>query len=158
VPPPDYVISHSLSVAALSTCQKSQRGVSIYERATSKIWGAGCNRPPRTRQCDGSRDCRLSCAKRCLHAEDNAIGTLGVLEELLGHRKWKDFDLVHVKSVDGKLVAGGGPSCWQCSRRILELDLGNVWLYETAFNSEPIWRCYPADEFDRLTRIACAVY
>lgn len=40
------------------------------------------------------------------------------------------LDLVHVKVVNGELVAGGPPSCWQCSRTIYDALIGGVWLYE----------------------------
>src|SRR5690606_27080970 len=40
------------------------------------------------------------------------------------------FQILHAKVIDGELAAGGGPSCWQCSRLVLAVGLDGVWLYE----------------------------
>lgn len=110
-------------VAAMSPCQKSRRGVVAFStgaRGSVAIYGEGFNGPA-LGACDGSEACRKDCGRRCVHAEMRAIR--GVLDAC---------DLVHVKiGADGRVVAGGGPSCWQCSREILDgkLVIG-VWLYE----------------------------
>jgi hypothetical protein len=83
---------------------------------------------------------------------------------------WHEFaleygaELVHVKiDSDGKLEAGGGPSCWQCSREILDAGIAAVWLYERVapmpgpdiYNISTerceIWHRYTAEEFHRVT-------
>lgn len=60
-------------------------------------------------------------------------------------------EMLHVKiDTSGKLVAGGGPSCWQCSRDALEARIAVVWLYEERAIG-PQWRQYTAEEFHRVT-------
>jgi hypothetical protein len=82
---------------------------------------------------------------------------LKFLDEISGNRRWilKDCELVHVKVVDGLVVAGGGPSCWQCSRLALEVAVAAVWLYE--IDNGPRWRRYTAEEFHRATLVACGL-
>ncbi len=44
---------------------------------------------------------------------------------------WWSLHLLHVKIDEaGRVVAGGPPSCWQCSREVAEVRLGYVWLLE----------------------------
>ncbi len=161
--PPQWVIDEAIELAKRSPCQKSKRGAVIYDRSSEAIIAGGWNTPPQPRFCDGSIDCQASCSKRCLHAEDNAITGIGIeLDDA------SEFDLVHAKVVYGKLAAGKGPSCWQCSRRILARGIGGVWLYQTApFSAQvsdpdmiqwPAWVRWDSVEFDRQTRITCGVY
>jgi len=149
--PPDNMIKLAVEVAMRSTCEKSKRGVVIFyharpvrfEHATDGLQlprvikgemsgsfvSDGCNGLPRGYACDGSNACRESCAKRCLHAEDRAIRSAlaSQSEDDLSALK---LEAVHVKAVGGKLVAGGGPSCWQCSRTVLDVGLAGFWLFE----------------------------
>lgn len=119
--------------------------------------------------CDGS-SCRPSCGKVCVHAEVRAIRSAiahasaarGVPTTTLD-----DCELVHVKVDDaGNLVAGGGPSCWQCSREILDVGLRGVWLYEKVMTRRAAavaailhpgdaWRFYEAREFHDVTLAEC---
>lgn len=125
--PPDVAIAEALQTAALSPCAKSKRGVVAYARTDPpRVIGVGFNGPPRDIRCDGSWSCQADCGKRCVHAEVRAIRDLPTTPTL---RRW--IVLVHVKiGEDGRLVAGGGPSCWQCSREILDVGIGGVWLFE----------------------------
>lgn len=135
--------------------------------------------PPQTRACDGTESCRRDCAKICSHAEQTAITTalVGRSGEYLS-----GLQLIHAKTVNGELVAGGGPSCWQCSRLVVEVELDGVWLYEDVANvrfermligmppgmppppgrkhvrhvSE--WRYYTALDFHRATLKACGLH
>lgn len=116
--------------AERSPCAKSKRGVAIFDTRIKNSLGllvvaTGYNRPPANVACDGSPACRASCGKRCLHAESRALADLGVVG-------WPgELDLVHVKiGADGKVVPGGGPSCWQCAREVLDVGIGGVWLFE----------------------------
>jgi deoxycytidylate deaminase len=89
----------------------------------------------------------VSCSKRCVHAEMRAIRTNA-----------RGADVVHVKIDEhGELVAGGGPSCWQCSREILDAGCKGAWLYE---QSQPgdCWRYYTAADFHRTTMLACDIH
>lgn len=125
--PPNVAIARALDAAGLSPCAKSQRGVVAYVTGTDgspQVISRGFNGPPGLLPCDGSPSCRTDCAKRCVHAESRAV------RDLVHHRTPQRIHLVHVKAVDGELVAGAGPSCWQCSREILDIGIGGVWLYE----------------------------
>lgn len=70
----------------------------------------------------------------CEHAEARAIRQAMIGDRFECLRPLSD--LVHVKVVhgplaDGKLVAGGGPSCVQCSRLIVDVGfIAGVWLHE----------------------------
>ncbi len=72
-------------------------------------------------------------------------------------------DLVHVKiGDDGRLVAGGLPSCWQCSRAILDCGfIDGVWLYEEWPTSDggvsDVWHRYTAESFHRTTLYNCGM-
>lgn len=179
--PPDHVIAMAVERAMLSPCAKSKRGVVIYEPRPDPeddmvtIVATGHNGPPRPMRCDGSAECRRDCPKICMHAEERAIVAINKDE-------WQRFgadgfdlrhlDLVHVKAEAGQLVPGGGPSCWQCSRTILDELIGGVWLYELTklppacvgcngygcnsckpFDGPTVgmWRRYTAEEFHRIT-------
>lgn len=121
-----------MELAAFGSCAKSQRGCVVFDPATSMPVGAGVNRPPAPFACDGSDACRRDCDKICAHAEQSAIQV--ALEALARYGGYfsglHGLELVHGKFVGGELVAGGGPSCWQCSRAVLGHGLAGVWLYE----------------------------
>jgi hypothetical protein len=132
--PPDRVIAEAVEQARMSPCAKSKRGAVLFyaigseriDRGRSapigRTVGHGFNHPPEGFVCDGSMSCRSDCAKICIHAEDAAIRNVHP-DYVYG------IELVHVKVVDGELVPGGPPSCWQCSRVIAETEYP-VWLFE----------------------------
>lgn len=132
--PPDYAIQVAREVALKARCAKSKRGVVLFaidwDESTDEvavIAGKGFNGQPEPFRCAASEACRRDCAKLCLHAEDRAIRQALV--------EWSspplnDLELLHVKVVDGEVVPGGGPSCWQCSRLVVEVGLRGVWLFE----------------------------
>ena len=188
---PKVVVAKAIEVAQLSPCKKSRRGVVIWhprgeivamgnnhppriELAPEMSLPAVLQRQrrPAMRGCDGSEACRASCSKRCIHAESAAIRGMvfGVAQVVHGKKITPaqqraligEFELVHVKvGADGDLVAGGAPSCWQCSREILDVGLGAVWLYltaEAASEPAPTWMRFSALDFDEATRQACGVY
>lgn len=134
--PPRIAIAEAERVAAASPCAKSKHGVVAFR--TFEVFGpivshgatiiaAGFNGPPGARGCDGSAECRASCSKRCVHAEMRAIRMIHPDDAEIGR-----IELVHVKiGKDGRVVPGGGPSCWQCSREVLDSDgIKAVWLFE----------------------------
>lgn len=177
--PPSIFVQTAIGYANQSPCQKSQRGAVIYEHKESNVYIIGDDRPigrgynglPSIQQCDGSEACRRDCGKICVHAESRAIrnaltsprcfarsvlyqtpgGTR--ISPLINHR------LIHVKTVDGDLVAGGQPSCWQCSKDILDCGLDGVWLFElddahptsAAMSGKGTWRYYTARHFHEVT-------
>lgn len=133
--PQEDMVTLAIEAATRSPCAKSKRGVVVYGPLNTfgvsdderYFIGDGFNGMPNGYSCDGSDACRSMCSKRCLHAEDRAIrNALG--EESRGHLH--GCEAVHVKVVGGKLAWGGGPSCWQCSRTVLDVGLEAFWLYE----------------------------
>lgn len=189
--PLPYLIEGARKAALESPCAKSKRGVVLFDHEDTKRWqpgrtvdwelgtilGIGYNGQPYGFKCSGSEACRRDCAKLCLHAEQRAI--MYGLQRAAIH----GCDLLHVKVVDGQVVPGGGPSCWQCSRLVVEVGLRGVWLYEEprcscppgevafvaiATSLEPHrpdcglgvparWRFYTAVDFHRETLRACGI-
>lgn len=128
-----------------SQCQKSQRGVVIWSR-NSGLVAVGANHPPTSFCCDGSESCRASCNKVCVHAEESAIlAMIGKRVDPSEH-----LEMIHVKVVKGEATPSGPPSCWQCSRKILDSGIKTMWLlHEEGLCS------YTAEEFHRLTLEHC---
>jgi len=148
--PPSYVIEAARKAALESSCAKSKRGVALFNRRDvdrlpqlgqltgltpvteairqraehAAIAAIGFNGQPPPFMCSGSDLCRRDCGKLCLHAEERAIRAAGALDAV-------DLELVHVEVVDGQVVSGSGPSCWQCSRLVVEVKIRGVWLYES---------------------------
>lgn len=177
--PDQYLIDNALDVAAWSPCQKSRRGVVIWDQANGAVVGSGFNGPPRGFVCPGRQACRGTCALRCVHAEMRA------LDEAVAHRalasvnfdKEGPYDLLHVElAPDGGVVPCDGPVCAQCSKHIVNSEfIGRVWLYvavdspiETVVRDDdgkvierhskgrkiPTWVAYEPAEFHRLSLIA----
>lgn len=138
----DEVLAVATRTALQATCMKSKRGVVLFH--PHEIISKGFNGPPPGFLCSGSEACRGSCNKIAVHAEDRAIRAAG----------WhaRGADLLHVKVVDGLPVASGGPSCWQCSRTIVDAGIVGVWLLH-----EGGLQRYTAAEFHRLTLQACGL-
>lgn len=172
---PQTVIDEALALARSSPCAKSHRGAVVFQRLsdTANILGRGFNGPPIGHECGGAVwGCLSHCNKVAVHAEQRAIRdaarmTSGVPLSLV------KAELVHVKAdlSTGALVAGGGPSCWQCSREVADVGLAAVWLHQMTCKPGclgdpgldcncgrmPIWRRYTATEFHRATLRACAL-
>lgn len=164
--PPSIYIATATGYANSSPCQKSKRGAVIFDPAAfvdgqrylPPPIGAGYNGMPRIATCDGSAACRRDCAKICEHAEARAVhqALLRVGTSRSGMSSVRDtpalagLELVHVKTVEGRVVPGGPPSCWQCSKTIVGVGLDAVWLYENRV-SGPEWIRYTADEFHDAT-------
>ena len=163
-PPPLSMIDYAIEAAKQSPCVKSKRGAVLFDD-DGRVWGKGWNGPPpqvegTLGKCDGSAACREHCTKRCLHAESRAI-----IDAMTWSEGGSRFPaLLHVKiDEDDKLVAGGGPSCWQCSRMIVDVGfITGVWLYQRAFADGPeehqrAWCWYKAADFHRITADACGI-
>ncbi len=138
-----WALSVAVGVANQSPCRKSQRGVVIW--APTGLVATGYNHLPAGMICDGSATCREHCGKRCIHAEAHAL-----LCALRGAALVSD--MLHVKVVAREPVPSGGPSCWQCSRHILDRGIRRMWLLH-----EDGLRAYTAEEFHRLTLEACGM-
>lgn len=157
----DCHIRTALDAAARSPC-RSKRGVALFDPRTGAHRGSGHNGPPAGRPCPGREVCAGTCGQRSVHAEVRALRD--------AERLWiphyggggpGELDLVHVElAPDGGVVACDGPSCWQCSREILDVGfVGGVWLYERDLLgvARPMWCRYSADEFYRVTLARCGM-
>lgn len=153
--PPELIVSLAVDTANRSPCAKSKRGVVIFEAGgtVGTIYGNAFNSQPWPYECNSSDECKAACGRLCVHAEQRAIFQMlrpGDIE--LALRQWQrpadlELQLLHVKTVDGKLVPSRQPSCDQCSKLIVEVGIRRVWLYE----GEGAWSCYDAVTFHRYT-------
>lgn len=100
-----------------------------------------------------------------MHAEARAIRAASI--RIQRGRAPDTVELVHAKiGIDDRLVAGDGPSCWQCSKEILDAGISAVWLFEydadhpaaAVITGKGRWRRYTALEFHAATCRACEVY
>ena len=137
-------IEHAVFQARLSPCCKSKRGAAIV--LLGQVVAAGHNYLPARLACTGDDACRAACGKRCVHAEVDALRQLPKSSGLV--------ELVHVKvNAEGEPVPGGGPSCWQCARDLLDDGrVKAVWLLHAEG-----WRRYPITEFYALTMVECGL-
>lgn len=146
--PPQSIIDAAVRTASLGPCAKSKRGVVIYRMETNPvIHGDAHNSPPWPFECSSTDACKKDCGRICVHAEQRAIlqwYSDDYVTRPIGRHV--DYDLVHVKVVDGKLVPSKGPSCEQCSKLIVETGITSVWLYNGG-----AWDRYNASTFHQLT-------
>lgn len=133
--PPTHIVDLAIEVSGWSPC-RSKRGVVIFRRGD--VISHGHNFKPIGFECDGSEACKATCRIEAVHAEQNALIAAG------GRPKTDGADLLHVKTVDGKLFASGGPSCVQCSKLVLACGIAGVWLYHDAG-----WKRYDSADFHR---------
>jgi len=148
--PPQEAITAAIHEArrgrSLAACDKSSRGAAAFSRVLG-VYAVGHNAQPNPMVCRRTPTCRKECGRACVHAEAAAImAALPLWPE--PHRALITLEMVHVKlGPGGELVGGGGPSCEQCSKLILHVGLGAMWLYE----STPEEWCPHVD----LARTAC---
>ena len=119
----------AVDAAKRSPCAKSKRGVVIWCPINS-MFAIGFNHPPDGFRCDDSDACREHCNKLCLHAEQEAL--MAARGRSVFRSSPRVLHLLHVKvDADGNAVPSGPPSCWQCSRLIVDcLHIDTVWLLE----------------------------
>jgi deoxycytidylate deaminase len=143
-----------------SPCQKSKRGAVVFDPADPNAppLGVGYNGRP-DGGCEGDETCRRDCGKICVHAEQRAIysalAAITPMPRRVRH-PFSTLDILHVKTVDGVVVPGGPPSCWQCSKAIVDTGIAGVWLYEHDATTAPgsgvgDWIRYTATGFHDLT-------
>ena len=137
--PPDRIVELACATARQAVCQKSKRGVVVYETITRLMdpglkqdlvvpLGAGFNGPPAPIACDGTDACRKDCPQIAVHAERRAIDS-ALLRRPAGG--FLASDLLHVKvDASGELVPTGSPSCAECSKQLLDVGIRGVWLFE----------------------------
>lgn len=148
------VLHYAVDAANRSKC-RSKRGAVIWNRPITSHTGVkgpetvslGYNYLPIlvgdelcAGPCDGSDQCKATCSKRSIHAEQQAI--LGAERHRL-----EGASMLHIKTVDGLPVQGGPPSCLECSKLILASGIAWMWLFQVDVG----WRCYAADEFHEET-------
>ncbi len=178
--PVKLAVDIALREAARSPC-RSKRGVVIYTTAvvlgspdeTFFALGSGHNGPPAPFSCPGREHCAGNCGQRSVHAEVRALRKVpkgNNMATALG----SEVELVHVElavpTVDptappsGTPAVGvkpcGGPSCWQCSREILDAEIVDwVWLFEGGgpMWTDPAWRRYSPVEFHEATLRRCGM-
>lgn len=135
----------AIKAATQSPCCKSKRGVALWHPDADEPEVVGFNHPPKGFMCDGSKACRAHCNKLCIHAEEDVLLKIQA-------KDLSEYELVHVEVVDGEAVASGEPSCWQCSRKILDLRVKRVWLLH-----ENGLQPYTARVFHRMTLENCGL-
>jgi deoxycytidylate deaminase len=133
--PEAHIIDLAVEVSGWSPC-RSKRGVAIFRG--ENVVTHGYNYKPRGFDCDGTEACKATCRNEAIHAEQQALLSAG--------RKADGADMLHVKTVNGQLVASGGPSCVQCSKLALACGIAGVWLYHAEG-----WRRYDMQTFHRLS-------
>jgi deoxycytidylate deaminase len=136
--PPSHIVDLAVEVSGWSPC-RSKRGVVIFQGGD--VVSHGYNYKPREFACDGSAACKSTCRVEAVHAEQQAL--------LVAGRKAEGAELLHVKTVNGQLVASGGPSCVQCSKLSVACGIAGVWLYHAEG-----WRRYSMYDFHRLSLLA----
>jgi hypothetical protein len=158
--PDDKFVRFAEAAAACSPCAKSKRGVVAWQLDTLAYLECAYNRPPRGYVCSHDPACKATCGQTAIHAEQALLTSLGmtIRTGAIG-----TVDLLHVKiGPNGRVIPGGGPSCVQCSKAILDGGLvAGMWLYESGAVyasrvGDPVhitgsWRRYPADAFHRAT-------
>lgn len=129
------MIDQAREIAMQSGCMTSPRGVVVWPmppypmrhalNPARLVLARGTNHQPDPHRCDGSKECQDACAKLCVHAEGAALRALGHPWAGLG-----GLHMLHVKvNADGSLAPKGEPSCWQCSREILDSKaIAYMWL------------------------------
>ncbi len=161
--PPPYVVRMAISASAHGPCVKSKRGVAAYvafdmehQPLSGRFIVACANSPPHPLVCGKDDACKVSCGQVAVHAEEWAILAAREHARDPGVMTIADVGriaLVHVKTIDGKLVTSRGPSCVTCSRTILAVGIGGIWLYEATkeFSERGEWRFYTGLEFHIAT-------
>jgi deoxycytidylate deaminase len=133
--PPRHIVELAVQVSGWSPCQ-SKRGVVIF--SGEDVIAHGYNYKPRGFDCTQDATCKATCRREAVHAEQQALFSAG--------QKSEGADMLHVKTVDGVLVASGGPSCVECSKIARVAGIAGVWLFH-----DTEWRRYEMVEFHQLS-------
>lgn len=136
--PPEHIVALAIEVSGWSPC-RSKRGVVIFRG--ENVVSHGYNYKPRGFDCEQTDECKRTCRKEAVHAEQQALLSA---QSMPGRSE--GADMLHVKTVSGALVASGGPSCVECSKLARACGIAGVWLYHEAG-----WRRYEISEFHQLS-------
>jgi len=137
----DDFVRIALEAAAESPC-RSQRGAVAFtgdDESGRELVAVGFNVKP-DGSCDGSEECKATCRRQAVHAEQALIAS-GVDLASGGV-----VEVIHVKRAGGRLAVSGGPDCLECSKLLQFAGVAAVWLYHAEG-----WRRYPIEEFHRLS-------
>lgn len=153
-----------VDAANTAPCAKSRRGVVVFCRSRDLrverrgvpanapvVLATASNGPPGGWSCDGK--CRDACGQVAMHAEQRAI-----LAALQAGYRVKGADVVHVKTVDGRAVPSGVPSCLACSKFMVETKIARVWLYQARNGGAGAWYVWSAEAFHVATLAHHAVH
>lgn len=152
------IVRQTVAVAAGSPCAKSKRGVAIwggsFDHPDQHGWPfllIEHNSPPQGFSCLGREVCGNHCNKVAVHAEERALLRVAKSVEPCQFST-QGASMLHVKVIDGELVQSRAPSCWQCSRMILEAGVESIWLYHVTG-----WEEYSTLEFHQQTLKNCGL-
>lgn len=162
--PPDEMVEAAEQAAEASPCAKSTRGVVTWVHLPSRILrlSSTWNGPPQPFTCLKTDECKNTCNKRCNHAETRAIRRMWQTIHVGGYSgddfMISDVQMLHIKLDRGQGVPGGPPSCWQCSREILDAGIAGIWLWELYPEAEYSgeWKFYTPLDFHVATLRNCA--
>ena len=158
--PPDWAVAIAIGEARSSSCGRSKRGACAwYKDGDRTVSAVGRNYAPLSSgrpvtsdrnyaplslgaPCDKSNECKATCGKRLLHAEEDALLKLGPIPKGL------DASMLHVKigakSSVWDAVPSGEPSCPECAKLMLVAGFKEMWLlHESPRN----WQVYKTDMF-----------
>lgn len=139
----NWALERAVEAAKNSKCQ-SKRGVVIWSRYTGIIT-SGWNAPPAPFKCNGSDECKATCSKTAVHAEQAAL--MALIDDMF---ESDNLEMLHVKIINNEAVISEKPSCWQCSKLILASGIHSMWLYQ----KEGLVR-YTPEEFHKQTLDNC---
>ena len=141
--PPESMIELAAEISLRTTCL-SKRGVIIWRHddMENPYVARATNGPAGQEECSGNSACKATCSRFSVHAEQRALIAAG--------KGARGAEMLHIKTVNGQIVASGPPSCPQCSKLLVESGIKTMWLLH-----EDGWRRYPTEEFHRLTLDHC---
>lgn len=153
--PPADIVQVAIDASLRSTC-RSKRGAVAFlpagstagvsaPRSRDEVISFGWNCKPGpvaggVVACDGSLECRSTCKRDAIHAEQMIV---------LSTANLSGCDILHVKTVDGQVAPAVGPKCLECSKLLYAAGVAGVWLLLVDG-----WRRYPIQEFHQLTLVA----
>lgn len=136
-------------------CLRSRRGSAFFNSFLGKTTiFSGTNYRADRQACDASTYCDRDCASNCVHAEQAAL-----LAALRANTSLVGWEGLHVKTIDGKLVPSGPPSCMECAKLMTQAGVVAFWLFHAELpTGGPGWTRYPMPDFLRTTQATRGLY